>query len=195
MRAMRILVLGWIGVVAASMAAAAPAYDKLDRGPRIGQALPIKLVAPDQTGKTRDLASLTGKRGLLLVFNRSVDWCVYCRAEAVDWNRRLGDVRALGYRVAVISYDSLSAIKNFSEGRGIKYTLLSDKGSKIIRAFGLLNEGHPPGSFGHGIPHPIVFAIDPKGVIRHRFSEATYRRRPNIDTVLKVLRMGASNGS
>jgi len=195
MRATQVFLLGWITVLAASMAAAAPAYDKLDRGPRVGQPLPVKLVAPDQDGKIRDLASLTGKRGLLLVFNRSVDWCVYCRAQAVDWNRRLGEVRALGYEVAVISYDSLSAIKNFSEGRGIKYTLLSDKGSKIIRAFGLLNEDHPPGTFGHGIPHPIVFAIDPKGVIRHRFSEASYRRRPDIDVVLKVLRSTKGNGS
>ncbi|HUT48494.1 MAG TPA: peroxiredoxin family protein [Alphaproteobacteria bacterium] len=193
MRATQIFLLGWIAMLAAPLAAAAPAYDKLGRGPGIGQPLPVKLVAPDQDGKTRNLASLTGKRGLLLVFNRSVDWCVYCRAEAVAWNRRLGEVRALGYEVAVISYDSLSAIKNFSEGRGIKYTLLSDKGSKIIRAFGLLNEDHAPGTFGHGIPHPIVFAIDPKGVIRHRFSEATYRRRPDIDVVLKVLRGAMGN--
>jgi peroxiredoxin len=170
-------------------------YDKLDRGPKTGQRLPVKLIAPDQNGKTRTLASLAGRRGLILLFSRSLDWCVYCRGEAVDWNRRVGEARALGFKVAIITYDPVPALARFGEGRGIKYTLLSDKGSKIIRAFGLLNERHPPGSFGHGIPHPIIFVIDPGGVIRHRFSQATYRRRPDIDRVLKTLRTAPRNGS
>jgi len=187
MRVILAALFGWMVLLTAGLAASAPPHDKLDRGPKVGQPVPIALVAPDQRGKTRNLASLAGRRGLVLIFNRSVDWCVYCRAEAVNWNRRLDEVRALGYKVAVISYDSVKAMAHFSEGRGIRYTLLSDKGSRIIRAFGLLNENHPPGSFGHGIPHPMVFAIDPKGVIRHRFSERSYRRRPSINVILRTL--------
>jgi len=199
MRTIRLSLLGWacLLIAMAGAVAAAPApstYDKLDRGPKVGQALPVALAAPDQTGESRDLASLAGRRGLILVFSRSLDWCVYCRGEAVAWNRRVGEARALGYRLAIITYDPVATLKAFAEGRGIAYTLLSDEGSKIIRGFGLLNEGHPPGSFGHGIPHPVTFVVDPKGVIRHRFSEETYRRRPDIDTTLKVLRAAAGDG-
>ena len=42
-------------------------------GPGIGSAMPV-LQASDQTGTPRDLASLTGKKGLLLFVNRSADW-------------------------------------------------------------------------------------------------------------------------
>ena len=49
----------------------------------------------------------------------------------------------------------------------------------MIKALGILNEEHAPGSFAHGIPHPMVFVIDAKGVLRARFSEAKYSDRPD----------------
>jgi hypothetical protein len=42
-------------------------------GPGIGSMAPM-LTAEDQTGKQQNLDSLTGSQGLLVVFNRSVDW-------------------------------------------------------------------------------------------------------------------------
>ena len=42
-------------------------------GPSIGSTVPM-LSALDQDGKQQDLASLKGAKGLLFVFNRSVDW-------------------------------------------------------------------------------------------------------------------------
>ena len=66
--------------------------------------------------------------------------------------------------------------------------LLSDPKSEIIRAFGLLNRRHAPGSAYHGIPHPIVFVLDRKGVVRARYSEVDYSRRPDIDAILRTLR-------
>ena len=44
-----------------------------DRGPRIGARLP-PLVGRDQFGVARDFASLTGPRGLVVLFFRSADW-------------------------------------------------------------------------------------------------------------------------
>ena len=37
-----------------------------------------EIKALDQNGETRNLASLTGERGLLLMFSRSFDWCPFC---------------------------------------------------------------------------------------------------------------------
>lgn len=42
-------------------------------GPEIGQPAPA-FTLPDQDGKPRALADLTGPNGLLLVFFRSADW-------------------------------------------------------------------------------------------------------------------------
>ena len=42
-------------------------------GPEVGSSSPI-LDAPDHRGKTQSLSTLAGQKGLLLIFNRSVDW-------------------------------------------------------------------------------------------------------------------------
>ena len=44
-----------------------------DWGPKVGTTAPM-LEAEDQAGKTQTLSSLKGPNGLLVVFNRSVDW-------------------------------------------------------------------------------------------------------------------------
>jgi peroxiredoxin Q/BCP len=99
-------------------------------------------------------------------------------------------VQALGYGVAIVTYDDAAKIKRFADDRAISYPILSDPKSEIIRAFGLLNEAYPPGSFAHGVPHPIIFVVDAQGVVRHRFSEAAYQQRPEIDLVLEAIRKG-----
>lgn len=59
---------------AAAVAAAAQEPPDVDRlGPQVGEAAPpFSLV--DQHGAARDLSSLTGPNGLMLVFSRSADW-------------------------------------------------------------------------------------------------------------------------
>jgi peroxiredoxin len=90
--------------------------------------------------------------------------------------------------VATVSYDSVQQLASFAKRRKIGFTLLSDPKSEIIREFGLLNERHAPGSAYHGIPHPMILMVDRKGVVRARFSEIDYSRRPDIDAVLRAAR-------
>jgi cytochrome oxidase Cu insertion factor (SCO1/SenC/PrrC family) len=45
----------------------------LKTGPAVGEKIPA-FSAIDQTGKIRDFDSLKGPQGLVLFFNRSVDW-------------------------------------------------------------------------------------------------------------------------
>jgi cytochrome oxidase Cu insertion factor (SCO1/SenC/PrrC family) len=49
----------------------APDVTKL--GPQVGEKVP-DFTLPDQNGRNRTLASLSGSKGLVLVFNRSADW-------------------------------------------------------------------------------------------------------------------------
>jgi len=66
--------------------------------------------------------------------------------------------------------------------------MLSDENSEIIRAFGLLAENYPQGSFYYGIPHPAIIVVKADGKVSHRFSERNYTDRPDIDTVLEALK-------
>lgn len=100
-------------------------------------------------------------------------------------------MRALGYGVAAVSHDPVPILKRFGERRDIGFALLSDSGSEIIPAFGLLNESFPPGSRWRGIAHPMTVVVDAEGVVRHRFSERRYQDRPGIDSILDVLRREA----
>ncbi len=65
-------VVGVLWLLGAAAAHAEPRYVDL-WGPAVGSAIPL-LEANDQDGNPRTLANLTGEKGLLLIFNRSVDW-------------------------------------------------------------------------------------------------------------------------
>lgn len=69
--------------------------------------------------------------------------------------------------------------------------MLSDTAGEIIPAFGLANPQYPKGSSWYGVALPIVFAIDPDGIIRHRFSGADHRDAVDIDLVLDVVKRDA----
>ena len=153
-------------------------------GPAVGTALAETLVFKDQTGASRDFSSLTGESGLVLVFSRSLSWCPFCIADARDWATRVDAAAAKGVNIAIATYDDPDTLAGFAKRFGARITLLSDTGSKVINALGILNEEHAPGSFAHGIPHPIVFVIDAKGVVRSRFSETSYAQRPDKERVL-----------
>lgn len=71
----------WLLAVALMLAVSAgagqaqqpPAPDVSTLGPQPGQRVP-DFSLPDQRGARRTLQSLMGAKGLILVFNRSVDW-------------------------------------------------------------------------------------------------------------------------
>ncbi len=56
----------------AVMSASADEYAR-EWGPAVGAQVPL-LNAPDHTGVPRDLNSLAGENGLLILVNRSADW-------------------------------------------------------------------------------------------------------------------------
>ena len=62
-----------LGAVSAATAQAPPLPDVDGVGPQVGDVVP-SFSLPDQTGAARDLDSLMGPNGLMLVFSRSADW-------------------------------------------------------------------------------------------------------------------------
>lgn len=59
--------------VAPSEGVAQPPVDTSTLGPQVGATVPA-FSGVDQFGRTQDLATLSGPKGLMLVFNRSADW-------------------------------------------------------------------------------------------------------------------------
>ncbi len=55
-------------------AAAAGRLDPLDIGPKVGATIPHSLNVRDQDDKYRNFKSLARRRGLILLFSRSLDW-------------------------------------------------------------------------------------------------------------------------
>lgn len=93
--------------------------------------------------------------------------------------------RDRGLNVAALSYDSAEVLNDFAARRGITFPLLSDPDSRVIRAFGLLNDvDYPAGNFAHGVPFPGVFVTDAAGLIRRKTFERAYQERRTAASLL-----------
>ena len=123
---------------------------------------------------------------------------------------RLKDLRDGGLGVAAISYDSPEILAEFSRRRGIMFPLLSDKGSAVIKAFGLLNTaaeeavgpnkddpavasdvhtfvavaGVPPDPARIGMAFPGTLILDRTGRVTSRFFENLYFERNTVSSIL-----------
>lgn len=86
--------------------------------------------------------------------------------------------------------DSLQLIGELEgDPKSFPVRLLEDRGHGVIDRYGLRNP-----SSRAGIPHPGTFVIDRKGVVRWRFVETDYAKRPSNEEILDAL-AGLENGA
>jgi hypothetical protein len=88
--------------------------------------------------------------------------------------------------VAALSHDTPAILADFARRRNIAFPLLSDTGSKTIRALGLLNTTLAPTDANYGIPFPGTFIVDTGGVIRERHFENTHQERRTVASLLML---------
>lgn len=153
----------------------------------VGDEIPAAFAATDQFGVERHFDDLTGENGLVLVFIRSADWCPYCQAQLIDLGQRGHEIENLGYELAILSYDSVETLMEFTKEYDFQYTLLSDPDSGMIKDFGILNESIDTESSYYGIPHPGIFVIGKNGVIGGKLFEEGYKNRPPVDQITATL--------
>jgi hypothetical protein len=110
----------------------------------------------------------------------------------VELQSRYDDIRKQGLGLVAISYDSPETLKAFAASRGIRFPLIADPGSTIIRRFGILNEQQVAGTPTYGIPHPGTFIVDRQGVVTARFFEDAYQERHTAAAMLTA--RGANPG-
>ena len=63
-----------VALPAPPLRAAASDYDTMKAGPPVGAKIPDQLSTVDQNGQHQDFKALARKRGLVVLFTRSVDW-------------------------------------------------------------------------------------------------------------------------
>ena len=80
----------------------------------------------------------------------------------------------------------MAILSEFAANHGITYPLLSDEGSQVMRALGLINArvqedhaayGIAPNPRHVGLPYPGVFVLDRDGVVTEKRFHESYRER------------------
>jgi DsbC/DsbD-like thiol-disulfide interchange protein len=86
--------------------------------------------------------------------------------------------------VASVTYDSAALLREFAQRKGISYPMLSDPESKMIRAFGILNDNFPPDHAWYGVPFPGSYIVDARGIVQAQFFEEDHRERYTASSIL-----------
>jgi peroxiredoxin len=179
--------LGWaVALILIARPVAVTAFAD-DLGPPVGTKAPDIGTPLDQTGHPRTLADLTGRNGLVLLFFRSADWCPFCKAQLIDINGGVAEIKKRDYNVAGLSYDSPEILAAFTAKRDIAYTLLSDPKSEVIDRYKLRDPQYPAGSRAYGVPRPIIFILDTNGTIKAKLYEESFKDRPPVTSVISKL--------
>ncbi len=142
----------------------------------------IDFMLKDSTGSDVALQSLLKQGKVALAFVRSANWCPFCRKQLQDLQKNLPAIQATGIQLVAISYDSPATNATAAAKLGLTFPLLSDVGSKVIDAYGIRN--HEATGHADGIPHPVLFLLDQKGVIRVKLMRDGFRERPEASEII-----------
>ena len=155
---------------------------------KVGDKMPHNLELKDQSGKMRSFSELKGKKGMVLVFVRSVEWCPFCQKQIIGLSKEAKKFSDAGYSVVSVSYDALAQLEKFVTKNNPKITLLSDPASESIRAFGILNEASAKGTMSYGIPHPGVYIVDKNKKVQAKFFKTNVKDRPSTKEILEKIK-------
>lgn len=96
-------------------------------------------------------------------------------------------IREAEIHLVGVSYDSVETLRRFSAKKKIEFPLLSDKESRVIRDYGILNREVTQPRY-KGIPHPGIFIINQKGIVVDKLFYEGYKKRAGPEEVLRAVR-------
>lgn len=76
-----------------------------------------------------------------------------------------------------MSYDPVKTLATFSDAKKISFPLLSDEGSKTIKALGI--------EYKRGLPYPGTVFIGSDGKVKGKMFEEDFKVRPSVDDLIK----------
>lgn len=161
------------------------------------------IVLPDATGKSFDVADLLAKGPVVVTFYRG-GWCPYCNLELKAYQAVLPRIAAAGASLVAISPEKPDDTVSTTEKNALTFTVLSDVGQKVGKAFGLVYaftdelrsvyDGFKldiPGKNGApdewALPLSATYVIGTDGKILFADTSVDYRRRTDPIEVLGIL--------
>ncbi len=167
--------------------------------PALGEALP-PFILPDHEGRLVDLAELTGEQPLIVVFHRG-HWCPYCRMTLATLAE--AQLRLAPARIVAISAEMQRFTRRIRAEAGAQFRFLSDMDAAYAASIGLAITIEPAlravlersgkripdfqGSREWVLPIPAVFVLDRDGIVRARHVDPDYRRRMEVDELVKAV--------
>jgi peroxiredoxin Q/BCP len=140
----------------------------------LGDAMPDStLVGPDGPVKLRDKL---GKP--LVVYFYPKDDTYGCTKEACAFRDQYQDFTDAGADVVGVSGDDAASHEKFKASHRLPFTLLSDPGRAVAKAWG---------ATGMLLPGRVTFVFDKAGVLRHKF-DSQLRFLKHIDEALAVIK-------
>lgn len=130
----------------------------------------VESIAPDfslqdQDGKTVKLSDFKDKKNVVVYFYPK-DNTPICTKESCSFRDAYDVFKKMGAEVIGISSDSVESHKQFAEEHRLQFTLLSDEGGRLRKAWGVPKTGKV-------IPGRVTYVIDKKGVVKHIFNSQT----------------------
>ncbi len=142
--------------------------------------LEIKTKAPDfeladQNGKIRTLKEFKGKKVVLYFYPK--DMTSGCTKQACAFGELYPQFREKDAVVLGVSKDSVASHKKFEEKYGLPFTLLSDEGLDVIKAYDVWKEKNMYGKKTMGVVR-TTYLIDESGIIIKAFDKVKAADNP-----------------
>lgn len=128
---------------------------------KIGDKMPAFQVV-DQNGNIVDSKDLVGKKTVIYFYPK--DNTPGCTAEACSLRDNYEALQAQGYNVIGVSKDSVASHQKFIEKFQLPFTLLSDKSTEMMQAFGAWGEKKMCGKICVGTLRK-TFIFDEQGLL------------------------------
>ena len=178
----------------------------LARAETIPSALKVGDSIPDVTlraveDKEVRLRKLVADKPAVLVFYRG-GWCPFCNLHLQSLAGIQDDLAREGVQLIAISMDQPSKLRETMQKDKLDYTLLSDSDARAVKAFGIsykvddatlemlkthnVDLDAATGNSNHILPHPAVFVVNTRGVIRFVHVNPDFKVRLEPSKVLEA---------
>jgi peroxiredoxin Q/BCP len=128
------------------------------------------------------------ERGVVVLYFYPRDETKGCTAEACAFRDSYEVFTDAGAEVIGVSSDSVDRHASFADNHRLPFTLLSDPGGRIRKAYGI------SATLGV-IPGRVTFVIDRDGTVRHAFGSMVNIGRHVEDALAVVQRLAAERSS
>lgn len=194
--AFTLLTAAWLATVGL---ASPPETPRLKAGDPIPQGA---VVGAD--GVAVSLAELAGGRPTVLIFYRG-GWCPYCSRHLEELAAIVDTLTAEGFQIIAVSPDRPAKLREKPDLGDLPYSLYSDSSMAVSKAFGIafrvddklvdkyknsygIDLEGDSGETHHLLPHPSVFIVDGKGIIRFAHVDPDYKVRIDPDEIVETAR-------